>query len=240
MSVAQTAPCHTGVQSADCPAGKFKALDEILYDQSVPGLAELVPYCNGTDEAGTDADAGRPGADTPGPASSPAARTAGAAAAAEGGTLEPTPLPEGREGQGEEAQAEDGAALQGVGDTAAAAAAECAAGPPVVPSLASLRQQLACVCDVRRIDDDCCYYRLNDQRVGGCVAGCSSVQAPRHCCPMATAACQPPTGRGVCKAHAPRAPSWLYTSTPTRMRACSAPWRLEAISKATSREEARA
>lgn len=176
------------MQSADCPAGKFKALDEILYDQSVPGLAELVPYCNGTEEAGTDADAGRAGADTSRPASSPAARTGGpATAAAEGGTLEPTPVPERRESQGEGAQAEDGAASQGVGDTAVAG---CAAA---VPSLASLRQQLACVCDVRRIDDDCCYYRLNDQRVGGWLAGWRLVQAVRTIrrFPMTTATGQP-------------------------------------------------
>ncbi|KXZ56251.1 hypothetical protein GPECTOR_1g219 [Gonium pectorale] len=131
------------------PAGKFKELDELLYDASAPGLSELLKHArkaaaDGGGSGGVASEASAPmDASEPGGAPAPLTAAGGASGAAEAGHLQ-------MERPAEEA-----------GGSATALAAP--RGPaPRRP--ASLEEQLSCICDVRKVDD-MCYYRLNEQRV---------------------------------------------------------------------------
>lgn len=121
-------------QSAACPAGMFKPLEELLYDPAVPGLTWLLQAASGA--AG--------------------ATTAGQQQAAEACEA-PRALAPTASGAGE------------AGDEAGPVPASGSAGrsssdADVCGSTAGLRQQLACICDVRDVGGDQ-YYRLNDERV---------------------------------------------------------------------------
>ncbi|GFR47154.1 hypothetical protein Agub_g8845 [Astrephomene gubernaculifera] len=185
-----------------CPAGKFKELEELLYDSSMPGLGELLPYARSACTPVAAAAAGQQAA-----AAMPKQATAPAAAEAEPAAAplttsndrqpagEETAASEGQQGQQQQqeqeppssATAEQGAAAkaaegppggeQAAASGPAAAASEqqqaaClqqrqqdpAAAVAVQTACVSLEQQLACICDVRKVEDTC-YYRLNDDRV---------------------------------------------------------------------------
>ncbi|PNW80521.1 hypothetical protein CHLRE_07g320800v5 [Chlamydomonas reinhardtii] len=135
------------------PLGKFKELDELLYDSNAAagsGLSELLPYARTA--LGT----------------SPSCAPRPASAAAASGSCDSQP-----------AEAGNAPGASGTDTAAAAAAAEAAQLSPAdatpakgsaasaglsVSERQTLEQQLACVCDVRKVDE-ASYYRLNDQRV---------------------------------------------------------------------------
>jgi hypothetical protein len=124
--------CHAALpQTAACPAGMFKPLEELLYDPAVPGLAWLL-------QAASEASA---------------AAAAGQQVAA--GACEVV----------HDEAAAAAAAARMAGEPMDTAAPVAAAGAGSCGSTAGLRQQLACICDVRDVDGDQ-YYRLNDERVG--------------------------------------------------------------------------
>ncbi|GLC33174.1 hypothetical protein PLESTB_000362700 [Pleodorina starrii] len=145
-----------------CPAGMFKELEELLYDGSMPGLSELLPYARGGGCKGATCTT----ATTATTAATAAAATAGdtaagggQAAAAEAAEAACDAAPGGSERCAAETQE---AALTGAGPAASAAAVEPGCG--AAATLIRLDQQLACICDVRKVDD-MCYYRLNEDRV---------------------------------------------------------------------------
>lgn len=150
------------VQDEASPLGKFKELDELLYDSNAAagsGLSELLPYARTA--LGT----------------SPSCAPRPASAAAASGSCDSQP-----------AEAGNAPGASGTDTAAAAAAAEAAQLSPAdatpakgsaasaglsVSERQTLEQQLACVCDVRKVDE-ASYYRLNDQRVrAGWRAGAS-------------------------------------------------------------------
>ncbi|KAG2441003.1 hypothetical protein HXX76_003856 [Chlamydomonas incerta] len=134
------------------PLGKFKELDELLYDSNAAagsGLSELLPYARTALGTSPYSAAGLASAATAaGPADSQPMEVEGAV---------------GASGTAEAAAAADAAAQLSPGGTTPAKGSAASAALSS-SERQTLEQQLACVCDVRRVDE-ASYYRLNDQRV---------------------------------------------------------------------------
>ncbi|GIL44634.1 hypothetical protein Vafri_2157 [Volvox africanus] len=141
-----------------CPLGKFKQLEELLYDGSMPGISELLPYARGggnADGVTSDAIAGSATAINEPTATANGGSFCGPDEAAMAAGLAKCKV--SKHGAMEEGEEE---ADQGEGT-------EMARDFPLAnprPTLSFLDQQLACICDVRRVDD-MAFYRLNEDRV---------------------------------------------------------------------------
>ncbi|EFJ47583.1 hypothetical protein VOLCADRAFT_105063 [Volvox carteri f. nagariensis] len=121
-----------------CPAGKFKEPNELLYDGVTPGLNELLPYVQGSG-----------GTTDPKPAVDAAIAGSSDSKAAVPGSLVSEREPAGGDHHhGDAKEVEEAEELRSI----------------PLATLTGLDQQLACICDVRRIDDTT-YYRLNEDRV---------------------------------------------------------------------------
>ncbi|GLI65461.1 hypothetical protein VaNZ11_008811 [Volvox africanus] len=140
-----------------CPLGKFKKLDELLYDGSMPGISELMPYARG----GGNADGVASGA-IDGVATTMNGTTATANGGSLGGPDEAAMAAALAERKVLERGATEGEEEAHQGEDTGVATNSPLENPR--PTLSFLDQQLACICDVRRVDN-MAFYRLNEDRV---------------------------------------------------------------------------
>jgi hypothetical protein len=125
-------------QSEDCPAGRFKALDELLDAAATPSLAPLLAATHSAHDTSPAGQQAAPADDSvrAAPAAEPSVAAGDAAALELGSSQRPgTPGP---------------------------STSPCSPAPP--RPLRELPQQLACLCDVRDVPGSGRYYRLSDAR----------------------------------------------------------------------------
>ncbi|GIL75967.1 hypothetical protein Vretimale_5625 [Volvox reticuliferus] len=138
----------------NCPLGKFKQLEELLYDESMPGISELLPCARGGGNADGVASAAIDGSGTVNGPSAIGSRSSFCEPDEAAMATEYRLSEHGVERDGEE-QADQGEGT------------EAATEPPLANTRQALRyldQQLACICDLRRVDG-MTFYRLNEDRV---------------------------------------------------------------------------
>ncbi|KAG2450443.1 hypothetical protein HYH02_004945 [Chlamydomonas schloesseri] len=140
------------------PLGKYKELDELLYDSNAAagsGLSELLPYARTALSTSPYTAAGSTSAaPASGPADSQPVEAGAEVAASEAGG---TAAAANAAAATASAQLSPGGATPAKGTVAGKSALSAA-------ERQTLERQLACVCDVRKVDE-ASYYRLNDQRV---------------------------------------------------------------------------